>query len=207
MLKKGDCMKKYLLFILIFMLIPTFVYADDCSGITPDEAVKGQTGLTSLQDEYNTWDSTGNNGKACIKVIAIQNGNTRNYLSGKNPSNNYKCTDGSQAIAEFIATSLPEDDAKTECASETCYIPEIWLMDCGGATSSGSTNADNTQNVGNNSNNNSEDVSTNNNGQITGTTDSSETGVETYFVVLFILSVISYLVLIVSKKNNLFKNI
>ena len=201
-------MKKYLLIILSFILIPCVVLAEECDGITPDEPVKSQSELINLQREYNTWSITGNTGKTCIKVIAIQNGNSRSYMSGKNPSNNYKCTDGSQAIAKFIATSLPEEDAKTECANGSCYIPEIWLMDCGTSGSNGSTNTGNTNTDGTDlDNDNSNDVSTNNNGQITGTTDSSDTGVETYFVILFIMSFVSYLILTVSKKKNLFKNI
>lgn len=208
-------MKKYLIVLLSFIFIPMVVFAEECEE-TKDPYCTGQSCLTNLQSKYNTWSSTGNTGKACINVIAVKKGNNKDYLEGKNPSTDYRCSDGSLAISKFVYSALADEDSAAECMNQTCYVPEVWFMDCG-SSNTGSTNTGNTSNngvvnngsinSGNNSGNSNGDVSTNNNGQITGTTDTSETGVETYFIVLFGLTIISYLILTVSKKKNLFKNI
>ena len=68
-------------------------------------------------------------------------------------------------------------------------------------------NYDGTKTILSISNTSENDVSLNSQGQITGTTEASDTGVETYFIVLFVLVVLSYGVLILSKRRNFFKNI
>lgn len=205
-------MKKYFIFCLL-MLFPFVVKAEDCSEISNKAYCQGSSCLTSLQSEYNTWNTTGNTGTTCIKVIAKYDGTNRTYLSGKNPEENYKCSNGKSVVAERIASALPLEESASECSSEVCYVPEIWKMECG--NSSNISNNNNSSNVSNGSNSNlesnnssvSDDVSTNDKGQITGTTDASETGVFSYFIVLFLMVIVSYIVLIISKKKNIFKSI
>ena len=224
-------MKKYLLIILSFILLPVVVFAEECE-TTDDTWCVGQSCLSSLQTNYNTWTSSGNTGKTCIKVIAKRNGNNKTYLSGKDPQTNYTCSNGNVVTKKLVYSALSDSETNvTECQNDTCYIPEVWLMDCGtislngtggnnsnndssnnsNNSSSNSSNSGNdsvtNNNNGNNTGNNTDDVTTNDDGQITGTTDASDTGVETYFIVLFVMVMISYLILIVSKKKNLFKNI
>lgn len=207
-------MKKYLLVIISFMLIPCMVFAEDCSGIENKAYCKGDRCLTSLQSEYNTWSTTDNKGTSCIKVIAKISGTTKSYLSNKDPEINYKCSDGSKASSEMVASAISNPNEVTDCDDQVCYVPEIWKMICGTSTNvSNSDNNSGTSNSTNSDNNNSEDSSDNNNistndkGQQTGTTDVSDTGVETYFIVLFVLIILSYGILILSKKKDLFKSI
>ena len=200
-------MKKYLLILIILLFVPFIVLAEEtCQNISYGEYCKSSnaTCLTSLQQEYNVWQTVGNTGVSCIKVISQINGNTRSYLNGRNPENDYKCSDGTKAKAEKIASAIPREDEVTDCNDATCYVPEIWKMSCAATTGNndGPTGSNNSNNNGEN-----ENVSVNSNGQITGTTDTSETGVETYFIVLFIMFVLSYLVLTLTKRYNLFKNI
>lgn len=205
-------MKKYLIILLFFIFLSLYVQAEECDTVT-DEWCVGQTCLTNLQQNYNLWSTTGNTGKSCIKVIAKRNGNNKTYLSGKNPQTNYLCSNGIDVTSKLISSALSDSETDVnECKNDTCYIPEVWLMDCGTTTSSndsgnGVVNNNNNVNANNNSNNSNNDVTINENGQITGTTDTSETGVETYFIVLLILVILSYTILLVSKKKNLFKTI
>jgi len=225
-------MKKYLLIILSFILLPVVVFAEECE-TTDDTWCVGQSCLSSLQTNYNTWTTTGNTGKTCIRVIAKRNGNNKTYLSGKDPQTNYTCSNGNVVTKKLVYSALSDSETNvTECQNDTCYIPEVWLMDCGtislngtggnnsnndssnnsnnsssNSSNSGNDSVTNNNNNGNNTGNNTDDVTTNDDGQITGTTDASDTGVETYFIVLFVMVMISYLILIVSKKKNLFKNI
>jgi len=116
----------------------------------------------------------------------------------------------------MVASAIPNPDEVTDCKEQTCYVPEIWKMDCGSSannsnsgTSTGSSTGSST-NTGTSSSDdlsNSNDVTTNNQGQITGTTNASDTGVETYFIVLFVMVIISYGILFISKKKNMFKSI
>lgn len=209
-------MRKILIIVLSFMLIPNVVFAEECE-TTDDTWCVGQSCLTNLQSSYNLWSTSGNTGKACIKVIAKRNGNTKTYLSGKNPTNNYLCSNGTTVNSKLVYSALPDTEVDvTECQNDTCYIPEVWLMDCGttnvggvgGIVSGGTSNSDDEIDTDINSGSvDNDDVTTNEDGQITGTTDASDTGVETYFIVLFVMVIISYMILIVSKKRNLFKNI
>ena len=215
-------MKKYIFILLSFMLFPCIVLAEDCSGIENKTYCKGESCLTSLQSEYNTWNTTGNTGTSCIKVIAQISGTTKSYLNNKDPETNYKCSDGSKASTEMVASAIPNSDEVTDCEDQICYVPEIWKMDCGsstntsnsgnssgtsssGNTSSGTSNG-NSNNISSDSSNNDE-ISTNDKGQQTGTTDVSDTGVETYFIVLFVMIIVSYGILFFSKKKDLFKSI
>jgi len=209
-------MKKYLLVLLSFLLFPCVVFAEDCTGIENKTYCKGNSCLTSLQSEYNTWNTTGNTGTSCIKVIAQISGTTKSYLSNKNPETNYKCSDGKKASAEMVASAISNSDEVTDCENEICYIPEIWKMVCGtstntsGTSSSGTSSSSGSTSLGNNNSEDisgDEDITINDKGQQTGTTDVSDTGVETYFIVLFIMILLSYGILILSKKKNLFKSI
>lgn len=215
-------MKKYIFILLSFMLFPCIVLAEDCKDVGYDDDCKGPDCLISLQSEYNTWSTTGNTGTSCIKVIAQISGTTKSYLSNKDPKINYKCSDGSKATAEMIGSAIPNSDEVTDCEDQICYVPEIWKMDCGsstntsnsgnssGTSSSGNTSSGtstgNSNNISSDSSNNVE-ISTNDKGQQTGTTDVSDTGVETYFIVLFVMIIVSYGILFFSKKKDLFKSI
>lgn len=210
-------MKKYLI-LLIMVLFPIVANADEyCVGESPAEWCTGSSCLTNLQQTYNTWSTTGNTGKACIKVIAQRNGNSKTYLNGKNPNIDYKCANGNTPTISLVASDLPDQQVDvSECNTSTCYIPELWAVDCGDASNtSNSGNTDNSNNLNgtNNStnvgsgNNNSGDVGTNSAGQITGTTDTTDTGVETYFIVLLVMVLVSYGIMLFVNKKNMFKSI
>jgi len=216
-------MKKYIILFVISLILPVTVFADEtCDNVTYDKYCKGNTCLQNLQKNYNTWQNTNNSGKQCIKVIAQIKNTTKTYLNGKNPEKDYKCNDGSIALSELKGTPISNPEEVTDCATEICYVPEIWQMDCGNISSNNQpdngsssqepsveseSNLNNESNNGNNSNITDEENNTNEEGQITGTTETEDTGVETYFLVLVIMILIATLILQISKKKNLFKNI
>ena len=225
-------MKKYFVSLIILLIFPIIVKAESCSGISETYCEKSNSScLSGLQNNgYNKWSTSGNTGETCIKVIAERNGTTTTYLSGMNPKSNYKCSDGSVATATRIASALPSEETS---ATGNYYVPELWKVVCptsssgnnsGSNTGNNGSNSGNTNNSGttttptttrssssgssnNGTTNNGNGTSTNSNGQITGTTESKDTGVKTYFIVLFLMAGVAYLVLVVFKKKNLFKNI
>lgn len=227
-------MKKYFILLICVIMFPMIVSADEtCANETPAEWCSGSTCLSNLQETYNTWNSTGNTGKACLKVISQRKGNNTSYLSGRDPNTDYQCSNGNVPTIKFIASALSSQETNVaECENSTCYVPELWAVDCGTDTSTGGDNSSNSgsssgsdsgnsssgnsgssssdsvsSNNSSGSNSSSDDVETNSKGQITGTTDTSNTGVETYFAVLVIMVALSYGILLVVNKKNIFKSI
>ena len=147
-------MKKYLLLILISIIFPSIVFADEnCIGETPLQWCQGSTCLLDLQKTYNTWNSNNNTGKACLKVIAQRTGNNKTYINGKNPNTDYKCANGNVPTIQLIASSLPDQENNvSECQSNTCYIPELWAVDCGDSniSNSNTTNSNSSSNLNGN---------------------------------------------------------
>ena len=176
-------------------MFPCMVKADEtCSNETFNiQYCNGSTCLNDLQKTYNTWNSIGNIGKACIKVIAQSNGVNKSYFDGKNPNTDYKCANGNTPLMVLKASGVFDlKNLGSECQNTTCYIPELWAMDCGNNIST--LDSDNS-------------ISINTNGQVTGTTEVKDTGVETYFIVLFIMIIVSYGILLFTKQKNVFKSI
>lgn len=198
------------------------VQADTCTGVQNEASCDASNTycLNNLQQSYNKWNSSeSHSGTACLKVIAqyVCSGGTyqsKSYLSGYDPNTNYSCASGYVATRKLYNAAVYSEDVTGSCTS-TLYVPELWEINCGSTggnvsnndvNNNGNTN-DNTNNNNTNNNSSNSNNNTNEDGQITGTTDPSNTGVETYFIVLLIMVLVSYIVLFISKKKNLFKSI
>ena len=198
-------MKKYF-FLFCFLLIPKIVLADQyCSNEQVDNYCTGDECLSSLQANYNTWNATDNTGRSCIKVIAQRNGNDKTYFEGKNPATDYKCADGTEPTAELVLGALSDQDVIA--TSQVIYIPELWTVSCGDSDVATLSTPEITTQPTTTVTTIGTTVATNDSGQIVGTTTTAETGVETYFLVLFALCCFSYLIFVISKKITLFKKI
>ncbi len=228
-------MKRFLILVFVsFITLPLVVFAEDCPSTITDQYCKGDSCLNDLKGKgYNNWSNIGNTGNVCLRVIVKRGASSSSvsYLDSYNPYNDFTCSDGSKPTVRAISTLLSnQQDNVTDCSGGDCYVPEYWQMYCGNSSGDGASNNTNNGNAGDNGNatnnginnsgndtdsngnvndgtNSNDDLSTNKDGQITGTSESPDTGVETYFIVLVVLVLISYVILVITKKKNLFKNI
>lgn len=198
-------MKRFLFILLSLILFPNVVLAEsnDCvTGI--GESMNYCTGGNCFNSwGYNDWDVGPHSGNACIEVVAVyecKNGKfqSKSFISGYNPNEDYVCSTGS--VNAMLVVSKADELEGNDCDA-TIYVPELWNVSCLGNTSNLG------ESTSTNNNSSKDNVFTNSEGQITGTTDAKDTGVETYFIVLISLAIVAYIILGISKKKNLFKNI
>lgn len=112
------------------------------------------------------------------------------------------CSNGSNKISYSPAASAVTDfksaDYKTD---DEVYWREVYTVTC---TSDGNVQVEDTSNTGTAST--TTRAASGTPSSATGT-DNVDTGVETYYVVLFVVAIVSYLLMRVIKKYNLFKSI
>ena len=201
------------------------VEAETCTGVENATtcSILDADCVDNLKRNYNNWNKNDyHTGTACVKVIAQhicrnKKYESKTYITGFDPNTQYVCANGYVANKKIVNTAADERDVVSQSCDATLYVPELWEIKCSDETSAGdsSTNNNNTSNSNGNSDNQlgnslmdeNNDGNTNDKGQITGTTETKDTGVETYFIVLLIMVLISYLVLMFSKKKNLFEKI
>lgn len=220
-------MKRILLIIVLSLfLVPFVVRAEACGSLNDYMCTGSESTCKSKLSGYNTWSKSGISGTVCLKVLTKRSNssNSSTFLSGYDP-NNVTCADGSTPQVTFRNANPARENELDECSDGNCFVPELWEVTCGGTNTSAGNSSGN-YSSGDSSSGNSSEVnsgnsngytnsnnetnggdSTNSDGQITGTKDSPETGIRTYFVVLVSLAVVSYVILLISKRKNLFKNI
>ena len=168
------------------------------------------------------------NGSTCTLEYAGQYSNFEDVLK-----RSVVCTNGETNITYQSGSSGKTQYAESNEAkfNGTVYWNEQYYVTCTKTSDGNSTiilenennNNNNNSNNDNNLNNDSNNDNTNNNNNNNGTSnedntnndeynsattvDPSETGVTTYFVVLSIVAIISYVVMMFIKKYNLFKSV
>ena len=165
----------------------------------------GDENYSTLQSNYtNGITTTTVNGNDWVTVYgkAVCNGTTCNisYANSLNLekvlSKTVKCSNGEKYINYTLgSTGNSPYVEEGEKISGTGYFSEEYYVTCTSDNGNGAIQVE--QEVSSNTN-----VDTND-----GTVDNPQTGVNTYFVVLGIVAIISYSFLLLTKKVNLFKKI
>lgn len=165
----------------------------------------GDDNYSTLQSNYSNGITTTNvNGNDWVTVYgkAVCNGTTCSisYANSLNLekvlSKSVKCSNGEKYINYTLGSTgnSPYVEEGTKI-NGTGYFSEEYYVTCTSDNGNGSVQLENQ--VSNNTN-----VGTND-----GTVDNPQTGVNTYFVVLGIVAIISYSFMLLTKKFNLFKKI
>lgn len=202
-------MKKNLLLIIIIsiMCFTISVKADNYV------AVEGNEKFNSYKTQYNKGiQKISVNGTETITLYGYINctssGCTYKY---SNTSADYKevlkstvtCTGGEKNIL-YLTSGAKEPYINNNPDPGEAYFSEDFSITCTGTKTNDTITLNNSNgggtSTGGTSNGGSEYSSST-------TTDSKETGVETYYIVLGIIGIISYAVMKLVKKQNLFKNI
>lgn len=171
----------------------------------------GDDNYSTLQSAYNKGNVKNNvSGSGTITVYgkAECNGSscTINYVDGITDiksvlKKSVVCTDGKQYINY---TALSQGSAQyvegTSVPNGTSYFSDEFYVTC--VESNGSVKIENTANTTVDDSSN-----TNNNYNSSSTVKNEQTGVNTYFIILGLVAVISYVFMIFVKKFNLFKKI
>ena len=165
----------------------------------------GDENYSTLQSNYtNGITTTTVNGNDWVTVYgkAVCNGTTCNisYANSLNLekvlSKSVKCSNGEKYINYTLgSTGNSPYIEEGEKINGTGYFSEEYYVTCTSDNGNGAIQVE--QQVSNNTN-----VDTND-----GTVDNPQTGVNTYFVVLGIVAIISYSFMLLTKKFNLFKKI
>ena len=165
----------------------------------------GDENYSTLQSNYtNGITTTTVNGNDWVTVYgkAVCNGTTCNisYANSLNLekvlSKSVKCSNGEKYITYTLgSTGNSPYVEEGEKINGTGYFSEEYYVTCTSDNGNGAIQVE--QEVSNNTN-----VDTND-----GTVDNPQTGVNTYFVVLGIVAIISYSFMLLTKKFNLFKKI
>ena len=119
-----------------------------------------------------------------------------------------KCTGGEKYINFQQVSQVKKDQADDNYTGEM-YWNEDYEITCTNTSSSNTVELSNSVNTGssNNSNNINSGGSNNSSNEYDSadTTDPSNTGVETYYIILAVVGIITYAISVIIKKQNLFK--
>ena len=203
--------KKILLIITIILSMFTFTNMVLAESLVVHS---GDAGYDTFVSEYNKFPSiqiTTDNQTIEIygySRCTVAAGCTYSYQGVKNTNleqllaQSITCSNGSNKISYSPAASAVTDFKSTDYKNDDeVYWREDYTVTC---TSDGNVQVEDTSNTGTASTTTRPASGTP--GSATGT-DNVDTGVETYYIVLFIVAIVSYLLMRVIKKYNLFKSI
>lgn len=229
--------KLYLLILISIFCININVFAESTSATKTDNGIyDNETKYNELKRNFDNGIKTQTVSKSEIVTIygksdCDSTGCDHKYIGGNTDFKNVltksvTCTNGEKYIIYQLASSGKADTFKATDGSELigdAYWSEEYLVTCtnesgnntiSSNTSAGSNNTNTNSNNGtsNNTNTNTNNGTSNNTSQNDGyntstTTQNPEQGVETYYIILVAVAVISYFVVFMIKKHNLFKKV
>ena len=227
--------KLYLLILISIFCININVFAESTSATKTDNGIyDNETKYNELKKYFDNGIKTQNVSKSEIvtiygKSVCDASGCNHEYIGGNTDfktvlTKSVKCTNGEKYIIYQLASSGKADTFKATDGSELigdAYWSEEYLVTCtnesgnntiSSNTSTGSNNTNTNSNNGTSNNTNTNNGTSNNTSQNNGyntstTTPNPEQGVETYYIILVAVAVISYFVVFMIKKHNLFKKV
>ena len=221
--RRGYILKKQILLLVLISLcfIRLNVFADASNAVP---GAPNYNDLKGLYDEYNSGNKFYNISSSDIITLygkSVCSGTSCTYSYAGISSKNYedalkkfvKCTNGEANINYSVGGSGKEDfvSDNTQNVDGTVYWGEEYQVTCTTENSGLEIN----NNVSSNSTTTKQpttttrvgNVSSNNEYDSSNTTDNPEQGVETYYIILGIIAFLSYIITVLVKKQNKFKNI
>lgn len=205
-------MKKKILFIITAVIV-LFTFTN--VALAESLVVRsGDASYESYATEYNKFPSIQiNSDNQTIQIYGYSrctttSGCTYSYQGVKNTnleqllSQSITCSNGSTKISYSPGVSAATDFKRTDYLNDDeVYWSEEYTVTC---TSTGNVTVQDTSDVGT-----SAATTTRSQGSVGSatSTDNVDTGVETYYIILLIVAIISYFVMRIIKKYNLFKSI
>lgn len=217
-------MKKFMFVLLMIFMFGLGLNVDAANEVATEDS----SNYSSLQTQYNKGvQTTTINGSGTVTLYGYSSCTSSgcDYTYAKKSSDfkevlrtSVVCS-GGEGYITYQVTGGADGYKTSNSAGYTgnAYWSEDFIVTCTNDSTSGNVEKLENSNAGNNGGSTNEDNSNGgntNSGTSSGseydsssTVDSEETGVETYYIVLGIVAIITYVSMVVIKKYNLFKNI
>lgn len=211
-------MKKKI-YLMMFALIAMFVFTDVAFADSTSQVVReGDALYTTFASEYENYPSITIKEDAQEVLVygyskcTTTDGCTYSYQGTKNDDieelliDSISCENESKSINYGLKVSNANDFKRTSYKSENVevYWSEVYTVTC---TSDGAVQIEDSSDVGETPDDSSTGTGTKDDYSSSSSVDSVDTGVETYYIVLIIIAIISYVIMRIVKKYNLFKNV
>lgn len=205
------------MFLIIVLLVSFLIVKSNVFAATYQECDDGSCSFKSLYEKSFSVNVTSSNDDVTVYARSIcENGNCKYTYQGQYSdvadvlSRGVKCTNGEKYINYILSSSGGGSFKGTSEHSGTVYWSEDYKIVCTNDSSSTASQGEKIElkdsgTSGSTSSGNT--GSGNNEYQSSGTVNNEELGVNTYFIVLALVSIISYGFMLVVKKYNLFKKI